>query len=119
MSVGQLIETYVKAWQAEDATDRADFLAACWHIDGRYQDPGADVNGRDALADHIAGVHKQFPGARIELTSGVSTHHDNFYFAWHLALADGSMLVAGVDFGTLSPDGLIMSICGFFGPPGG
>ncbi|WP_300033497.1 nuclear transport factor 2 family protein [uncultured Roseobacter sp.] len=115
----ELIETYSAAWCTEDAGERAALLAACWHPDGQYQDPGADVQGRDALAAHIGSVQAQFPGARIELTSGISTHHDNFYFAWHLALPEGAVIVEGVDFGRLSSDGLITSICGFFGPPHG
>ncbi|WP_375229174.1 nuclear transport factor 2 family protein [Roseobacter sp. S98] len=117
MSTEALIEIYVKAWQADDPDVRRELLEKCWRQDGRYQDPGADVPGRAALVAHIGSVPAQFPGGRVELTSGISTHHDAFYFAWRLVLPDGAVIAEGVDFGTLGPDGLIASICGFFGPP--
>jgi hypothetical protein len=93
-------------------------LEKVWAKAGTYKDPTAEVAGREALVQHIDGFHQAMPGARIELTSGVSEHHGHIYFAWRLVTGDGATAVDGVDFGRLSGDGKIAEIVGFFGPPG-
>lgn len=97
---------------------RRALLEDVWAEDGTYQDPTADVAGREALVQHIGGFHQAMPGARIEMTSEVSQHHRRFYFAWRLVTGDGATAIEGVDFGTVDLEGRIAEIVGFFGPPG-
>lgn len=114
----EVIKAYVAAWAEQDADRRAALLETAWAEDGLYEDPTASVSGRVALGAHIGGFHTAMPGARIEMTSGVSAHHDNIYFGWRLLSGDGSVVVEGVDFGRLDADGRLARIIGFFGPPG-
>ncbi len=114
----ETITAYSAAWGETDEAVRRAFLEDCWAEDGVYQDPMSEAEGREALVQLIGRVLTQMPGARIELTSAVSTHHDKIYFAWKLVAGDGSTAVEGVDFGVLSEDGKLASITGFFGPPG-
>ena len=118
MTVDETVGIYASAWCEADAAARQALLERVWAQDGVYQDPTADVQGRDALVAHIGGFHASMPGARIELSTGVSQHHGNIFFGWRLVTAEGATAVDGVDFGVLAPDGRIARITGFFGPPG-
>lgn len=118
MTVDETVEIYASAWCEADTAARQALLKRVWAQDGVYQDPKADVQGRDALVAHIGGFQASMPGARIKLSSGVSQHHENIFFGWRLVTAEGATAVDGVDFGVLAPDGRIARITGFFGPPG-
>ena len=116
MDLKETLEAYATAWGETDAGIRSELLEACWADDAVYADPKARAEGRAALADHIGGVQAEFPGLTIEITSGVDRHHDNIRFEWRLQLADGSTAEEGIDFATLSDDGRLSGITGFFGP---
>ena len=116
MDLLQAVRTYVDAWGETDAAQRAQMLEQVWDEHGVYTDPMAHVEGRAALIGHIGGFQQQFPGARIELSSGVDTHHGKIRFAWRLVLADQTVHVEGIDFGEVSADGKLRAIVGFFGP---
>ncbi len=116
-AIQSVVATYGKAWLEPDEDARRALLEASWADDGLYQDPSADVRGREALIAHIGGFHKQQPGARIELTSGASHHHGRVHFSWQMVTADGAVALQGVDFGTLGDDGRLTQIIGFFGAP--
>lgn len=112
-----VLAAYGAAWVETDRTKRAELLEACWSENGRYIDPNSSVQGRKEMADHIGGFHTQMPGARIELTSGASEHNSRIYFNWRMVTKEGGVAIEGVDFGTLSSDGRIQEIVGFFGSP--
>jgi hypothetical protein len=116
MDLSELITLYTRAWCEPGRALRQQLLERVWSEDGTYTDPTAHVAGRAALVDHIGGFFQQFPGARIELASGIDAHHAKVRFAWRMVLADGSVYVEGVDFAELSPDGKLHRIVGFFGP---
>ena len=111
-----VIEAYGAAWAETDADIRLALLDTAWSDAGVYQDPTGEAHGRQELCDHIAGFHGRFPGARLEITSGLDAHHDKLRFGWKITHADGSDLVAGTDFAVLAADGRIASVTGFFGP---
>jgi hypothetical protein len=118
-SLTQVLKAYGDAWCEADADKRRALLEIAWADDGLYQDPGSEARGRDSLHAHIGRVHAQFPGARIELTSGVDAHHDRIRFAWRMVMADGTVPVQGIDCGRVGVDGRLTEIIGFFGaqPP--
>lgn len=114
--VTEIVKTYCAAWSETDMEARAALLETAWADDGVYEDPMGRADGRTALIKHIGAVQSQFPGAVIEPTSGVDHHNSVLRFNWHMRMPDGSVGVAGVDFGTLAEDGRLQSITGFFGP---
>ena len=118
-SLNHILQAYGDAWCETDSDKRRTLLDIAWADDGLYQDPSGEARGRESLGTHIGEVHRSFPGARIELTSGVDGHHDRIRFAWRMIAADGSVPVQGVDFGRVGPDGRLTEIIGFFGaePP--
>jgi hypothetical protein len=118
-SLTQVLKAYGDAWCEADADKRRALLEIAWADDGLYQDPGGEAQGRDSLHAHIGHVQAQFPGARIELTSGVDVHHDRIRFAWRMVMTDGTVPVQGIDCGRVGADGRLSEIIGFFGaqPP--
>ena len=118
-SLQQVLKAYGEAWREPDAEKRRALLQIAWADDGLYQDPSGEARGRDSLVAHIGAVQDQFPGARIELISGVDGHHDRIRFAWRMIAADGSVPVTGIDIGRVAGDGRLAEIIGFFGaqPP--
>jgi hypothetical protein len=116
MSVQETVDTYIDAWNEEDESKRAELIAKCWSESGTYTDPMADVRGRDALSELIAGFHKQMPGASIDVTTGIDQHHNQIRFGWALK---GGSAIEGIDVGSLDGDDKLLSIVGFWGvnPP--
>ena len=115
MTVGEIVERYGAAWNAEELERRA-LLDEVWSDDGVYCDPTATAEGREALVAHIGAVQAMLRDHTIEMRSGVDEHDGRFRFAWAMLGPDGSTVTEGVDFGVLAPDGRIQSITGFFGP---
>jgi hypothetical protein len=66
------METYVRAWQEHDEAARRRLLEASWTADGVYTDPTGTIEGRDALVDAIADLHRRRRGvASVPDDSGI------------------------------------------------
>jgi hypothetical protein len=115
MTVDEIVETYFAMWNEPDAARRGEQIARAWSPDGRYLDPALEAEGYAALGEMVAAVHERFPGHRFRRVSGVDAHHGELRFAWELAAPDGAVAVAGLDVGTLAPDGRLQRVTGFFG----
>ena len=116
-SVAETIDAYVAAWAETDADKRRALIERAWAADGSYVDPIADIEGRDALSEMIAGFHAQSPGSTIVKTSGIDQHHDKIRFAWAMRGADGKTMLEGIDVGEVDADGKLALIVGFWGAP--
>jgi hypothetical protein len=112
-----VVRAYGAAWLEKDVAAREKLLEKAWSRDGVYQDPTADVSGREALSRHIAGFQQRFPGNSIIVTSSAQHHHRKIHFTWKMTDAEGKTTLEGRDFGELDSDGRICLIAGFFGPP--
>lgn len=111
------LTAYEGAWAATDTEARAALLDDALARDGRYVDPTADVTGRRALGDHIAGFQQQMPTASIVGTSGILVQHDVLHFTWHMDLVkDAVPFTDGMDVIFTEGDGRIALVAGFFGP---
>ena len=117
IDIQNILTDYAAAWCEPDIDRRRAFLENAWSDDGTYQDPSVEAVGREQLIALIGDMHQKFPGARVEITSGVSEHHGKVYFEWEMIAGDGSFAIRGVDFGSFSADGRLSKIVGFFGPP--
>jgi|SRR5690348_10829798 hypothetical protein len=115
--VHAIVRAYGAAWLEPDEAERRSLLQIAWSEDGVYQDPTANVVGREALIQHIGDFHKRLPGTTIVFTCGVDHHHEKFHFLWNMVGTDGQVTVEGRDFGEFDRDGRIRRIAGFFGPP--
>jgi hypothetical protein len=114
-ATSQLLESYFAMWREPDAAARRQLVEQAFTPDGRHVDPLADAHGHDELSDMVGNVHAHYPGFSIERTSGIDQHGDQLRFAWQVRLADGSVLVDGIDIGELAPDGRLARVAGFWG----
>jgi len=111
------LTAYEGAWASTDAEARALLLDDALARDGRYVDPTADVSGRRALGDHIAGFQQQMPTASIIGTSGIVVQHGVVHFTWHMDLVkDAVPFTDGMDVIFAESDGRFSLVAGFFGP---
>jgi hypothetical protein len=113
--VTTIVDTYLAMWNETDPKRRAQLIERAWTDDGRYSDPMLEAEGPAAIGAMVAGVQAKFPGHRFRRLSGVDTHHDQLRFAWDLVTAEGGVVVAGIDVGTLGADGRLRRVTGFFG----
>jgi hypothetical protein len=112
------LKSYFKAWNEPDAKKRTELLEAAWVENGTYTDPGADVEGRAALVEHIGQFlsDPQFKGFSIVQASEIDFHHRSFRFRWEMKDPTGKAIISGMDYGEFNNDGAITKIVGFFGP---
>jgi hypothetical protein len=110
-----VVEAYFAMWNEEDTTKRTQHIKQAWTESGHYTDPARDFAGHEALNKMVSEARPNFPGHTINRTSGIDAHHDQLRFSWSVVGPDGSVPVAGVDFGILAPDGRLERITGFFG----
>jgi hypothetical protein len=103
---------YIAAWNAQDATERRDAVAAAFAPDATYTDPQAGVTGHDAIAALIEGAQQQFAGWTFRLSGPVDGHHNQARFTWTLGPAEQE-LVVGFDVVRLDDAGRITEVLGF------
>lgn len=110
------VDGHCAAWNTPDRAERERLLRRVFASDGVYSDPTPTyVRGRAALSNAITQFQRDYPGARFRC-SAPQIHHRFMRVTWVLRQPDGSVVTEGTDFYALTPDGLIRSVTGFFGP---
>ena len=108
------ITAYGDAWLAEDADERLRLLELAWAPEAVYCDPLDRVEGRAALARHIAATQASLAGGRVAVTSTPVRHHDSAFFRWAMTDVAGATVLSGFDVVQLDADGRIARLTGFF-----
>ncbi len=117
MRLEEVIATYDRVWSEADDGERRRLLELSWTDDGELVDPAEGrFPGRDAVLARIAGFAERFPGARVEVTTGLDEHHGFVRYAWTIFAADGRALLDGMDFAEVAEDGRLRRVVMFFGP---
>lgn len=114
------LAAYDQAWNAPDDETRQRLLAEALTDEAELVDPTAGtVRGRQAIAARVAGFGERFPGARVEVVSGVDEHSGFARYAWAIRSAGGEVMLDGLDVVQRAPDGRIRRVIMFFGalPP--
>lgn len=113
-----IAESYVAAWAEVDEERLRSLIERVWDARGVYLAPTTDpLTGREALAGRIAGFQQRFPGHRIAMTSGVDGHHDRMRYTWAILDPQGKAILEGMDIAEVGPDGLLVRVTEYFGPP--
>jgi len=110
----ELVDRYIAMWNETDGRRRRDLIARTWAEKASYLDPVLSGDGADGIDAMVKAVHEKYPGYRFARTSDVDAHHDRARFTWQLAPDSGPALVKGIDFATLSADGRLQTVTGFF-----
>ncbi len=112
----EVIEAYIRAWNAVDDAERRRLLDVCWADDGILTGPNYEVAGRAAMEVHLGGFLARNPGAHVVTTSGLDAHHDVVRYGWRIFRGDTSILAEGGDTVIMGPDGRIARVLMFYGP---
>ncbi|MBO0753091.1 MAG: nuclear transport factor 2 family protein [Bradyrhizobiaceae bacterium] len=110
----ELVDRYIDMWNETDTGRRRSLIARIWADGASYLDPALSGEGRDGIDAMVKALHEKYPGHRFKRTSDVNAHHDRVQFAWELGPEAGPALVKGVDFATLSSEGSLKAVTGFF-----
>ena len=110
----ELVDRYIAMWNETDAGRRRGLIAKIWADGASYLDPMLSGEGLDGIDAMVKAVHEKYAGHRFKRTSDVNVHHDRALFSWELGPEGGPALVKGVDFATLSNEGGLKTVTGFF-----
>jgi hypothetical protein len=117
MTPDVLWQRYARIWSSEAAIRKAE-LEACLADECSYCDVNGLLAGRDALSGYMGGFQQSVKGGQFEIVS-VTHHRDRMLAEWRLRGADGVVLQTGRSFATVSGDGRLRNITGFFDQRGG
>ncbi|MEV0715276.1 nuclear transport factor 2 family protein [Asanoa sp. NPDC050611] len=113
MTYDELAQRYIATWNETDPSARRRRIEELWAADGRYVDPLAVAEGRDAIDATIAAVQGQFPGMTFRLAGPVDGHHNQARFTWELGPEGAEAPIAGFDVATTDGDGRLNQVLGF------
>jgi hypothetical protein len=113
--VEPIIQMYDQAWNAPDTAERRRLLDEVLTEDCELVEPRGRFSGRRAIIDRINGFTDRFPGARVDITTGVDEHNGFARHGWSIFDRDGSELLRGIDVVERAADGRLRRIVMFFG----
>lgn len=112
----QAVDAYIAMWNAVDEGRRQEFANRALTGDAVLLYPSLEVHGRDEAVAAGERYHRDAPGFRIVLRSGVEQHHGWVRVAWHMVYADGSLGPEGQSVGELADNGRLRRVIGFHDP---
>ena len=111
-----LVDDYLASYCEHDASVRLATIRRIWSSEGRLVDPPLEGQGHEGISGQAATLLSQFPNHVFERSTAVDFHHGFARFGWVLRAPSGGVVLEGTDFMTLSADGRIAQVVGFFGP---
>ncbi len=116
MRAEDVIAAYDHAWNERDPSERQRLLELSWMDDGELVEPQGRFRSREAIRERLAAFTDRFPGARVDITSGIDEHHGFLRYGWTITGADGATLLEGIDVCERAEDGRLQRVVMFFGP---
>ncbi|GAA1873515.1 nuclear transport factor 2 family protein [Asanoa iriomotensis] len=113
MTYDDLAHGYIATWNETDPVKRRQLIDELWAPEGRYVDPLAVAEGRDAIDATIAAAQGQFPGMTFRLVGPVDGHHSQVRFTWELGPDGVEAPIVGFDVATTDGDGRLDQVLGF------
>jgi len=111
-----LVDKYFLVWNEIDKENRKKILEEIWQEGGKYIDPRSNLEGVEALVNHIEQIQNGRKGSKIFRTSNVNIHHQIGRFNWELRKEDHTKILDGIDIVYFNKNGTkIKKIIGFFG----
>jgi len=108
-----VLEIYFEAFAEDDPGRRRELLAGCMTEDGEIWGPNLRFTGYDAISEKIAAFHRNWPGCRLVLASGVTTFAD-FARLGVAFVRDGSVIARGESIVEVAADGRIATVVPFW-----
>jgi hypothetical protein len=98
---------YFEAFAETDADLRAELLARCLTEDAEIWGPDRLFSGYAAISEKIAAFHRNWPGCRLTMASGIVSFENFVRFAVAIVGPDDSVLATGENVSELASDGRI------------
>ena len=110
---------YTALWSEADHARRASLLTQCLARDAEIIGPGYRFKGHHAISDEVERFHRDEPGTRAVLASGVARVARWARFAVAIVDPTGAVVAEGEDVVELGADGRIVRVLTFWGalPP--
>jgi hypothetical protein len=109
-----LVDRWFAALAETDAAARMATLRGVAAPNVRVRDRFSCIEGLDELSEHIAGALRFMPGSRLVRTTDVRHCQGVALVDWSATSADGQTRGRGVSVFTLTTDGRIESVTGFW-----
>jgi uncharacterized protein YndB with AHSA1/START domain len=110
------IDAYQAAWAERDPAKRAALLERCWDATAVFRDAMGYAEGREDLADYIGAAQSFAPTIAFERVGPLLRAHGHVSYRWRMVAPNGAVMMTGNNVGELSPDGMFLSMTGFWDP---
>jgi uncharacterized protein YndB with AHSA1/START domain len=108
------VEAYQNAWAERDAAKRDGFIAKCWSSDSIFRDMMGYAEGNQELADYIDAAQRFAPDVKLERVGPLLHAHGYINYRWRMVAPNGAVVMTGNNVGELSPEGVFLSMTGFW-----
>ena len=109
-----MLEVYFEAFAEDDPGRRIDLLARCMTEDAEIWGPNLRFTGYEAISGKIAAFHRNWPGCRLVLASGL-VPFDNFVRAGCAFIGpEGTVVARGESIVEVAADGRIQTVVPFW-----
>ncbi len=109
------VDQYLAAWATTDGEPRAELLRSSCEEEVEFRDSMGHVRGRVGLDEYIANAQRFVPGVKLERAGPVLRSHYSVSYPWRMVGPEGKPMMAGQNYGELSPDGRFRLVVGFWG----
>ena len=114
----ELVTAYLGAWTERRSPVRRRLLHHCWSDTGTFSSWTMNVQGFDAMDDHIASALRQQPRrCRRVRTSEVHVRNGKVSFTWMLIDEGDEIVLEGSEFAEIGEDGRFERVTSFAGRP--
>ncbi|HEY1329820.1 MAG TPA: hypothetical protein VGI14_23005 [Casimicrobiaceae bacterium] len=103
-------QLYFEAFAERDANRRGELLARCMTEDAEIWGPNRLFAGYTAISEKIAAFHRNWPGCRLVLASGIVSFEHFVRFAVAIVRADSTVVATGENIDELAADGRIRRV---------
>ena len=113
-SVPEIVDRWFAAWSEPDAAARNAALEHTVAADVSMRDRFSAIDGASDLREHLAAVHRFMPGMAITRDGDVRQCQGVAIADWIARGADGQERARGTNVFTLTPEGTIEAVTGFW-----
>ena len=114
-AVPEIVDRWFAAWSEPDAAKRNAALEHTVAPDVSMRDRFSAIEGSAELRAHLAAVHRFMPGMALSRDGNVRQCQGMAVADWVATGADGQERGRGTNVFTLTPDGKVESVTGFWG----